>query len=174
MPLPKGHSPLLFFQLASVPAKDPDASATGDADTLQSSGDAILYLAVATLSVDLVNMFVRMLTLRSSPRRIIYLFESRPCDRRTWVQCNEFYVRAPFPLPHSDFSEHRYLSWNTGTFDSPLPILRPDRPFSSRDISAAQTLLNDLGVLSNLHTAQSVKPLHLPRNATRIGPYSPL
>lgn len=51
MPIARGHSPILFFQLSSVPAKDPDISATADADTLKCWDDSILYLAVATSSV---------------------------------------------------------------------------------------------------------------------------
>ncbi|KAL8286343.1 hypothetical protein RQP46_004831 [Phenoliferia psychrophenolica] len=75
MPLPRGHSSILFFQLSSVPAKDPDPLTTGDADTLKCWDDAILYLAVAT-------------------SRVIYLFESRPSEKRTWVASNEFYAPA--------------------------------------------------------------------------------
>lgn len=74
MPLPRGHTPIHFFHLAGVPARDPDSSATGDADTLKSWDDQTLFLAVAT-------------------SRVIHVFTSRPSEKRTWVISNEFYVR---------------------------------------------------------------------------------
>ncbi|KAK4702991.1 hypothetical protein P7C70_g3238, partial [Phenoliferia sp. Uapishka_3] len=73
MPLPRGHGPILFFNLSSVPAKDPEPSAMGDEDTLKNWDASRLFLAVAT-------------------SRVVYVFESKPSERRSWVLSNEFYV----------------------------------------------------------------------------------
>ncbi|KAM0756258.1 hypothetical protein T439DRAFT_345077 [Meredithblackwellia eburnea MCA 4105] len=105
LPLPKGHTTILFFTLTNVPARDPDPAAKGDEDTLKHWEKGHLLLAVAT-------------------SRVIYLYESRPSERRTWVLSNEFYapatprfismVNSPSSLPSSS---------RNNTRNSPSPLL---------------------------------------------------
>lgn len=69
-PLPKNHGSVLFFHLASPPLPD-RPSPTSQSEGIPRSNH--LLLAVATT-------------------KVIYVYESRPAERRTWVLAHEFYA----------------------------------------------------------------------------------
>lgn len=131
--LPRGHGPILFFRLSRLPPPELDF-AQDDEDEDGVRKPQHLFLAVATA-------------------RTVYLFESRPSERRTWIICNEFYVRSS-----RYFARCKNLRSFAGTLDSSLLQPHPARLVNPRCQRPEPSHLHRLAPLPYL------QPRPLPRH----------
>ncbi|GAA5895981.1 hypothetical protein JCM5296_003161 [Sporobolomyces johnsonii] len=131
LPLPRGHTPVLFFHLSRFPARSEPEHPEADDD---SDDDEDVSPERRRFKRELAEEKGRLFLLVATAK-VVYLFESRPSKKRTWVLTKE--LSAPSTprflrlvrSPPSSRSGHRSTPSSSAVHAIPFPSSAAPSPY---------------------------------------------